>query len=151
MGLWMFHTISAVVADDFKNATIYIKNGTGSVDLSCGEVPEKATAIDWFIKKSNTWIRILKFKHMKPNTAPQYYTNNSKDKYDISTSVNTSLVVKNIVPMDIGVYKCSTRGGTQDYSYITLLKIEGESVFVLVFQLQLPTFNFNSFTLNYFK
>ena len=139
VALWMLNTSSALEHNEYINATICIRNQTESVNLPCGNVPEKATAIEWFAKNLKEWERILKF-YINTNRDIQYYNNYSREKYDISDSVNTSLVVMNIVPSSIGVFKCTASGGIVEYSYTTLLKIVGKFLLGLVFyNFNLPT------------
>ena len=128
MGLWLLQTVLAAEVDDHINITVHIYNGTESVNLSCGEVPEHTTGIEWLMNKFNGWQRILKYHHSKPDRLPEHYATNSRDKYDISDSVKTSLVVKNIELTDTGLYKCRTRGGSLVYSYTTLLRVVGKSL-----------------------
>ena len=127
MGLWLLKTTVSVSSNDDIN-DVYANAGVESIELSCGDVPENATLIDWNIKKSDEWKMILKFEHIKPGTAAEYYYNYSQEKYDISESVHTSLVVKNVQLSDTGLFNCKTRGASQAYSYITSLKIVGKSV-----------------------
>ena len=112
--------------DELINATVYIQNGTQSADLSCGEVPDNAIAIEWYIKISNEWKRILKFYPNKPHRYPEYYYGHTEEKYGINESVNTSLVIRNIEPSDSGLFMCATTGGKLSYSYTTLLNVVGK-------------------------
>ena len=126
MSLWLFMIPSAMGVNEDINATVYSYNGTESVDLSCGDVPEMITGIVWYIKKLNEWKMILKFYHNKPDKPPEHYNNYSIDKYDMSESMSTSLLVKNIEFSDTGLFKCRTRGGSLAYSYTTLLNVVGK-------------------------
>ena len=113
--------------DKFKlNETVYIEKGATSVDLSCGEVPQSAVAIDWFIYKSNAWEKLSKFYHTKPGSLPKL---NDSTKYDISKYVNTSLVVKNIKLSDSALFKC-TSTGTSNYGRYILLQVVGKSLLI---------------------
>ena len=127
VGLWLLQTVLAAEVDDHVNITVHIHNGTESANLSCGEVPEHTTGIEWLMNKFNGWQRILKYYHNKPDRAPEHYPKYSRDKYDISKSVKTYFVVKNIDFTDTGLYKCRTRGGSLVYSYTTLLQVVGKS------------------------
>ena len=126
LGVWLLQITSAIETDNGINDTIYIDNGTESVDLSCGKVPPSATAIEWFLHNSKEWQMILKFEHIKLDTVQQNAANYSRDKYDISESVPTSLVIKNIDLSDIGLFKCVTKGTVMAYSYTILLKVVGK-------------------------
>ena len=141
----MLQTLSAAEVDEGITTTVYTYNGTESINLSCGEVPEQATSIEWYIDKLNEWQRILKFYHNKPDRPPEHYNSYSKDKYDISESVKTSLLVKKIDFTDTGLYKCRTRGGPLFYSYTTWLKVVGESLLLLIFQKKFNLYK-NSFS-----
>ena len=112
--------------------TIYIKNGTDTVDLSCGEVPPNALGIEWFLYKSNNFKikMILKVHRNKFSRYPKYYKGYTADKYGISKSVNTSLVVKNIELSDTDNYTCSTTGGAVDHKYTTSLQVVGKSLLI---------------------
>ena len=127
----MLHTTS-VELNKYINATICVKTGRDSLDISCGKVPEEISAIEWFIKTDERK-RILKF--YLNDKLLQYHSNFSRDKYDIRVPANTSLVVKNIVPSDTGVFTCIANGGTMDYSYTTLLKVMGKSLLPMVFHI----------------
>ena len=120
----MLHTTS-VGLNKHINATICVETGRDSLDISCGLVPKEITAIEWFIKTYDRK-RILKFYFNEKLL--QYHNKFRSDKYDIRLPANTSLVVKNIVPSDTGVFTCIANGGTMDYSYTTVLKIMGRSL-----------------------
>ena len=122
MGLWLLQTPSTLEIND----TVYTKNGTDSVCLPCGEVPQYAHGILWEIDKSNPWKRVLKFFPSIPGRRPKYFYNYTKDKYGIIDSQNTSLVVKNTDTSDTGLFRCSTIGEDEDYGYITLLQVVGK-------------------------
>ena len=122
MGLWLLQTPSALEIND----TVYTKNGTDSVCLPCGEVPQCAHGILWEIDKSNPWKRVLNFFPSIPGRPPKYFYNYTKDKYGIIDSKNTSLVVKNTDTSDTGLFRCSTIGEDKDYDYITLLQVVGK-------------------------
>ena len=128
MGLSLLQTVSAVEREEDPNKTIYVENGTESVELSCGPLPENPIAIAWRIKQSDGWKKILKIYTSGPSE--QYDT----DKYGISESVNTSLVVKKVVlsSFDSALFRCDIAGGSLDYRYTTRLQIVGESLFVII-------------------
>ena len=127
ISLGLLVTLSTVESvEQFKiNKTIYIENGTESVELPCGEVPQSSVAIEWFIRKSNEWRKLLKFYHLNPSDSsnPRYF--NDSSKYDISKSVNTSLVVKDINLSDTVMFKCGSLGGHFNHSYTTMLQVVG--------------------------
>ena len=125
--LWMLYTTSYEHTEDI-NATVWTEKGTESLDLSCGKVPEETTTIMWF-RGTYELKKILKI-YFKTDPLLQYYNNYSRDKYGISIPMYTSLVVKNIVPSDTGVFKCTAYGRILDYSYTTLLMIMGKSLFL---------------------
>ena len=127
----MLQTTFAVETAQVINDTVSTYSCTKSVELSCNGVPENATGIEWFIKVSNEWVKILKFYPTEPEKSPDHYNNYSRDKYNISEVVKTSLVVKNVELSDNGFFKCSTRGGSLDYKYFILLKIMGKLQFVV--------------------
>ena len=122
MCLWLLQTLSAVEIHD----TVYMENGTESVHLPCGEISQYAHGIQWEMNKSNAWKKILKFYPSIPGGLPKYFNYFSKDKYAISDSINTSLVVKNIDISDSGLFRCSIIGEEVDYGYITLLQVVGK-------------------------
>ena len=127
MSLCLLLTLSAVESDDkFKiNETIYTENGTASVDLSCGEVPQSALATEWFIKESDGWNKLLKFHHTNSEISIKFY---NYTNYDISESVNTSLVVKNVQLSDSTLFMCGAAGGSnKSYERITMLQVVGKS------------------------
>ena len=128
--LWMLHTTS-VELNKYVNATICVEPGRDLLDISCGKVQEKITSIEWFMKTSERK-RILKY-YFKPEKRLLYYNKYGRDKYDIRVSANTSLVVKNIVPSDTGVFICTANGETMNYSYTTLLTNMGKSLLSMVF------------------
>ena len=121
----MLQTTLALETDQIINDTVSTYTGAKSVELSCNGVPEDATAIEWFIKVSSEWVKILTFYHTIPGKSPKWY-NYSRDKYDISEIVKTSLVVKNVELLDNDLFKCSSRGGSLDYKYTISLKIMGK-------------------------
>ena len=116
--------------DKFEiNETVYIEKGATSVDLSCGQVPQSAVAIEWFSYKSNEWEKLSKFYHTLPGSCPKL---NDSAKYDISKSVNTSLVVKNIKLSDSALFKCSSTGnpGNDTSERHILLQVVGKSLLI---------------------
>ena len=123
----------AVQTGEYINATVNIENGTKSVDLSCGEIPDNAVAIEWYIK-AGEWKRILKFY---PTELPEYYNNYNEEKYGISESVNTSLIIRNIELSDSGMFICATTGGLLSYTYTTLLNVVGKKLLGVIFQFPL--------------
>ena len=112
--------------DEHINATVYKENGAQSLDLSCGKIPDKAVAIEWYIKRSNVWRRILKFYHKKQNTSPEYSYGHTEEKYGISQSIHTSLSIRNIEVSDSGLFLCATVGRL--YKYTTLLIVVGKKL-----------------------
>ena len=133
----MPQTPSAVDADQDVNNTVDTKIGAKSAVLSCGEIPEDATAVEWYMYKANEWKNILKFYHNTPGPSPEYYQGYTKDKYDISGTMQTSLVVKNIKMSDFGLFKCITTGGSVSYNYTNLLGVWGKSLLGVVFHQKL--------------
>ena len=135
ISLGLLVTLSAVESEELikVNKTVYTENGTESVVLSCGEVPKSAVAIDWSIHKSNEWQRLLKFYHINPRNSsnPQYFSDSSK--YDISKSVNTSLVVKNINLSDTVLFMCGSLGGPFNHNYTTMLQVVGKLLLAYLF------------------
>ena len=126
MGLLLLQTTSAVEPKDDKNNTVCIDNETESVSVSCGNVPETATAIKWFIKTFNGWKRIMRASHNETGEFQKsYFKGHNEDKYDISEFQYTHLVVRNINLSDNNYFKCSTTG-TSLYTYTTLLKVVGK-------------------------
>ena len=132
MSLCLWLTISAVESNQEINDTIYIENGAASVNLSCGDVPQSAVAIDWFVYKSDEWLKLLKFYHTMSSHHLYSYNN---AKYDIGESVNTSLLIKNIKFSDSFLYKCGSAGGPSEHSYTTMLHVLGKSLLTYSFTL----------------
>ena len=122
MGLWLLQTQSALEI----YGIVYIENGTESVSLPCGEVPQYVHGIQWEMDKSNTWEKIMKSYPSKPSGRPKYFNCYTKDKYAISDSKNTSLIVKHIDISDTGLFRCNTIGEDEDYGYIILLQVVGK-------------------------
>ena len=133
MVLWLLLILPPVESDDQLkiNETVYIEKGATLVDLSCGEVPQSALAIEWFIYKNNEWIKLVKFYHTKPGSR-QYF--NDSTKYDNSGFANTSLVVKNIQLTDSAWFKCSFAGTEKatDKRY-TFLQVVGKTLIIYLF------------------
>ena len=122
----MLQIMSAAGPYTYINETVYLKNRTESIDLSCGEDLENISAIYWSIFKSNEWKKILK---IFPTTGSKHlYGNKSADIYDISESVNTSIMVKNIDLSENNWFRCTTLGVGPAYSYTVLLKVVGKSL-----------------------
>ena len=120
-------TLSAMASkEEFieKPETVYIEDGAASAELSCGEVHQSVLAIEWFIKESDEWRKVLKFYHTTTGS-PRYF--NDSAKYDISESVNTSLLVKNIKPSDSALFKCGSIGNSTYERYIKL-QVVGKSL-----------------------
>ena len=135
MTLCVLLTISSVVSDEEIDETVYIENGTASVILSCGEIPQNSVAIEWFINKPSGFEKILKFYYTIRNMVPRYPGPYTKDKYDIDESVNTTLVVKSIELSDDGLFQCGIVGGTGNaYSYTTMLQVVGKSLLTHLLQ-----------------
>ena len=122
MGLWSLQIQSAVEFDEKTPDTIFVKNGTESLDLPCGEISEDVIGIEWFMYKSYYLIKILKFYHTTSDTSPIYYNGYTANKYGISDSVNTSLVVKRINLSDTGWFTCRTVG-TVHYHHNTTITV----------------------------
>ena len=135
ISLGLLVTLSAVESvEQIKvNKTVYIENGTESVELSCGEVPQSAVAIEWFIRNSNEWRKLLKFYHLNPSDSinPRYF--NDSSKYDICKSVNTSLVVKDINLSDTVLFMCGLLGGPFNDNYTTMLQVVGKLLLAYLF------------------
>ena len=126
VSLWLQQSKSVVTIDEKSNATVYRKNGIKAVYLSCGEVPAKSVAVEWIRYLSNQSKKILKIYNNKTGELPNYYDNHTSSKYDISESVRTSLLIKNIDFSDAGKYICRTLGGASTYRHTTTLHVEGE-------------------------
>ena len=136
MSLCLSVTLSATKSkEEFKiNETVYIENGAASVELSCGDVPQAAVAIEWFIYNTTElreWGKLLKFYHTNSGNHPYFY---NATKYDISKSVSTSLVVNNIKLSDSGLFMCGSLGGS-NHSYMTMLQVIGKSLQIYLFSL----------------
>ena len=123
-----------MVPDEEINKTVYIENGTASVHLSCGKVPQSAITIEWFTDRNNEWNKILKFYHKNPSNSPEYDDFYTKDKYGLE-SLNASLVIKNIEISDDGLYQCGTaRGAKEAYKYTTKLQVVGKLLLAYLLQ-----------------
>ena len=120
------------------DATVYIYNETTSVEISCGGIPRIAIAIEWKIKKMDGWKRILK---INSSGHPKYKEEYSADKYGISESTQTSLVVKNIDYSTFvsQLFRCETLGDSLPYSYTTLLVVTGKSAPSAMYQYSVNT------------
>ena len=129
MVLWMLKITSDSVSAQYINDTVYIENGTESTQLSCGENPQNWFAIYWSKYKSDEWSDILKVYPNRPSKKIAYYEGHTAKKYAITGSLNTSLLVKNLDLSDTGLFRCRSAGGGVVYSYITLVKNVGESLF----------------------
>ena len=127
----MLKTTSAVEKNDEVNATVQIKNGTESINLSCGEVPEYHLIATWFrVYKFNSekdLKKILKIQCNKPDSL-KCGKNVTTDKYAVSELTNTSLILKNINLSDTDHYRCQSSGTTDLYAYTTLLEVVGKSL-----------------------
>ena len=130
MSLSLLLTLSTIESDEEINKTVYIEKGSVSVDLSCGEVPQAAIAIEWFIYKRDEWVKLLKFYHNHKSK----YSNSDYSKYGISEAVKTSLVVKNIELSDSALYQCGSVGGIL-YSHTTLLQVVGKLLLIIYLSL----------------
>ena len=128
-------TLSAVESvEQLKiNETIYIENGAESVELSCGEVPLSAVEIEWSIRKSKERQRLLKFYHINSSNSSNHQYFNDSSKYEISKSVNTSLVVKDIKISDNVLFMCLSLGALSNHSYTTMLKVVGKFLLFVYF------------------
>ena len=136
MSLCLSVTVSAVESEEeYKiNETVYIGNGAALAELPCSKVPQAAVGIEWFIYTSTEWKKLLKFYHTNPvNSGNPKYCNDST-KYDISQSVSTSLVVKNIKLSDSGLFMCGFVGGS-NHTYTIMLKVVGKSLLTHLFTL----------------
>ena len=107
------------------NRTVYVMNGTESVDLPCDEV-KNAFAVEWRIKKPDGWTKILK---IYKSSDPEYYAEYNTDKYGIGESVDTAIKIKNIDAATFAseLLRCDILGSYRDYFYTTLLKVVGKS------------------------
>ena len=146
MSLWLLQKASATESDGI-NDTVYIENGTESADLQCGEVPSNAIAIEWYLYKTDQLIRILRLNKNTPNRIPEYYNGYTADKYGISESMNTSLVVKNIQLSDTGLFSCGIIGRSWAYGNYTILQVVGKSLLAYLVLGFLIHPNFNTFAL----
>ena len=122
----MLHATAAVEPEDYINSTVYVDYGVQSVELTCGEVPKNAVAIQWSTFKFHEWKNILRFYPTTLERPLSYYEGFTADNYGISESVNTSLVVKDIGHLEKSLFRCITVGKGQPYSYTTLIKVVGE-------------------------
>ena len=120
--------MSIAEPDTYINETIYINNLTESVDLPCGEDVENASAIYWsiFNEWKFEWEKILKMSPTSTDIHP--YENKNTNRYGISESVNTSIVVKNDRLSENNWFRCTTSGEGPAYSYTVLLKVVGKSI-----------------------
>ena len=128
--LWLLLTLSSVELGVVISDTVYVVNGTESVDLSCGEVPDNANAIEWFMYRSGKNIKIFKYYHKTPGRIPKYYSGCTAEKYDISHSGNPSMVLKNIKLADVDHYICVAIMGVGSHMHTTLLQVVGKSLLV---------------------
>ena len=124
MAVWLQQTQS-MKFDGKLNATVNKKNGTKTVDLSCGAVTDSFVAIEWARYISKQSKRILKIYN---NTTEKHYNGNTSSKYGISETEPTSLLIKNIEISDTGYYICHTVGAQVEYKYTTLLHVVGKSL-----------------------
>ena len=122
--MWLLQTSLSLEIQPHE--TVYIKNGTNSVDLPCGEVPVDAIAIEWFIRRENEIEKVLKLYPHIPGRVLKSFYGYTPDKFDISECVNTSLVVKNISLSDSGHYICVAYDGLNHSRHITLLLVVGK-------------------------
>ena len=129
MGVWFSLHIPLVMGFAGEiDGTVQIKNGTESVNLSCGAVPLNIVATEWSVHK-HQMKKILKFYLNKSGNSSMYYNNYTADKYSISEYVNTSIVIKNIALSDTNYYICGIRGQGIDYRYTIMLEVQGKSLF----------------------
>ena len=128
IGIWFLQTPPVLGFTLEINDTVLAKNGTKAVNLSCGEVPQNTFAIEWFMYKNNQMKKILKFYMTINGTTSRFYNNYPADKYGISASEKTSLVIKNIELRDIDCYVCVAIWGG-GYVYTTMLEVEGKLLF----------------------
>ena len=127
MTLFVLVTLSTLASPEECNenpVTVYIEDGAAFVELSCGEVPQSAVAIEWIIKKSAEWTKVLKFYHTEPGHSQNIF---NTTKYDISESANTSLLVINIKPSDSALFKCISNGGST-HERCVMLQVVGKSL-----------------------
>ena len=133
MNLCILLTLPYGESDEKINKTVYIENGSASVDLSCGEVPQSSFAIEWFIYNGTDWLKLLKFYHT--NSGRTNYSSSDSTEYGISESVNTSLVIKSIKLSDSALFKCGAVGGSVGYSHTTMLQAVGKLLLTCLFTL----------------
>ena len=102
--------------------TIYIKNGSKSVDIPCSSVIGNATAKKWHINKETTEeIRCSRTKRTDKIVCCDPLT----AKCDIRGPVTSSLVIENIKISDTGYYSCRTSRGYDYVEDTTLLLVVG--------------------------
>ena len=129
VALWLRQTQSAMDFDKMLSDTVYIKNGTDTVELPC-ELPQVITGIQWILY-CNESKEILKSYKTTTGKPLKYQNNYSDDKYGINESVYTTLVVKNITPSDTSHYICLYIGGGSSNNYTTKLQVVGKSLFAI--------------------
>ena len=131
MSLCLLVTLSATEsAEQFKiNKIVYVENGADFVELSCGDVPQAAVGIHWFIYNGTEWVKLLKIYKAQPGRNPDP---NASTKYGVSKSVNTSLVVRNIKLSDSASFKCGSLGNSTQMRCIRL-QVVGKSLVTYLF------------------
>ena len=122
MGLWLLQTPSSLDFDGEIIDTVFIKNRTESLDISCREFYIFYTK--WSIYSSRQWKTILDVFEYKNGSNLFYWNNYTAEKYNMSGSVNGSLEVKNIELSDAGYYMCSY--GFIYLWHFTLLRVVGK-------------------------
>ena len=133
MSLCLLVTLSAIEsAEQCKiNERVYIENGAAFAELSCGDVPQVAVGVEWFIYNSTEWVKLLKIYKTQPGS---YEYNYDSTKYGLSESVNMSLVVKNIKLSDSALFKCGSLGNSTHIRCIRL-QVVGKSLLTYLFTL----------------
>ena len=122
MGLWLLQTPSSMEFDGEIIDTVFVKNRTESLDLSCKEFDTFYTR--WLVYNWGRWKTILDVIEYKNGSDLLYWNNYAADKYNMSESVNGSVEVKNIELSDAGYYMCSY--GSLFWGYFTLLRVVGK-------------------------
>ena len=121
--------LSAAESDEETYETVYTKNGATSVQLPCGEDAHSALGVEWFAKERGKWLQLLRF-HLNNPGRSDYFKDAAK--YNVSESVNTSLVVKKLKPSDSLLFRCAFIGTPTPYRYI-MLQVVGKSLYTYLF------------------
>ena len=131
--LWIVWVqLMCTTAEAYINETVYIEDGAESVELSCGNnVPMDRLALEWKVQMDSGWFdTIFKYRYTRAGSNPSYngiYRDSPQlqEKYSSSTSVNTSLVVKNGAISDSNVYQCILTY-EPEYDYRVQLQVVGK-------------------------